>query len=142
MSLVTSIAGVAVITMIAGAAGVAGAWLVQTQQASDATKVASHTSPPVPDGSLPKGVVIKPIPTILTNLAGDKRAWARLDLSVLLAHDFPQSERLVHEISQDTLAYLRSVTPGQIEGPTGLAFLLEVLKSVRRSVPTANQSDC
>jgi flagellar protein FliL len=128
MSLVTSIVGVAVITVIAGAAGVAGAWVVQTQQALDGFKSAGHNLNQVPDGRLPKGVLIKPIPTILTNLAGDKRAWARLDLSVLLAHDFPHSERLIHEISQDTLVYLRSVTPGQIEGPTGLAFLLEDLE--------------
>ena len=73
---------------------------------------------------LPAGVVAMSIPTVLTYLAGDSHAWIRAEFVVLLAGVRP-SEALAAAIGNDTVAYLRTVTPAQLSGPNGFAYLRE-----------------
>jgi flagellar FliL protein len=62
------------------------------------------------------------VPTILTNLAGQRHEWVRVELSVLLPPD-SANEALAAIIAQDTVAYLKTVAPSQIDGPGGLSQL-------------------
>ncbi|MET3414894.1 flagellar basal body-associated FliL family protein [Methylobacterium sp. 1030] len=66
--------------------------------------------------------------TIVTNLAGPGNVWIRLESSVVLRKDaLPNPDVAVAEIRQDLVAYLRTVSVPQIEGPSGLQHLREDL---------------
>ena len=61
------------------------------------------------------------MPPIVTNLGSPKDTWIRLEASIVFdAKAVQHPETLADEIASDELAYLRTVTLSQIEGPIGL----------------------
>jgi flagellar protein FliL len=61
------------------------------------------------------------MPPIVTNLGAPKDTWIRLEASIIFdAKAVPHPETLADEIASDELAYLRTVSLSQIEGPIGL----------------------
>jgi flagellar FliL protein len=61
------------------------------------------------------------MPPIVTNLGAPKDTWIRLEASIVFdAKAIPHPETLADEIASDELAYLRTVSLSQIEGPIGL----------------------
>jgi flagellar FliL protein len=61
------------------------------------------------------------MPPIVTNLGAPKDTWIRLEASIVFdAKTIPHPETLADEIASDELAYLRTVSLSQIEGPIGL----------------------
>ena len=83
--------------------------------------------PPAPkSGSGPNDVVpaasgLFEMPPIVTNLGAPKDTWIRLEASIVFdAKTVQHPETLAEEIAGDELAYLRTITLAQIEGPIGL----------------------
>jgi flagellar FliL protein len=64
---------------------------------------------------------------VVTNLASSDDAWVRLESALVMASADGANDVLAGEIRQDILAYLRTVSLAQIQGPSGLLHLREDL---------------
>ncbi|MFA7415947.1 MAG: flagellar basal body-associated FliL family protein [Rhizobium sp.] len=131
--LVLTIAAIAILTVLGGGGG----WLVGTmiapkikaaesaKQADDAKTADAHGAGKAGEEGLPRisteanGVV--QLEPITTNLAYPSENWIRLEVALLFkgAPDVTLSEA----IHQDILAYLRTVSLQQVEGPRGFQYL-------------------
>jgi flagellar FliL protein len=61
------------------------------------------------------------MPPVVTNLGAPQDTWIRLEASIVYdAKALPNPEAMAGQIAGDELAYLRTVTLKQIEGPIGL----------------------
>ena len=61
------------------------------------------------------------LPAIVTNLGSPQETWIRLEGSIIFdPRRLPHPEAAAGEIGADVLAYLRTVTLKQLEGPVGL----------------------
>lgn len=70
---------------------------------------------------LPPSAGLFDMPPIVTNLGAPRDTWIRLEASLVFdAKALPRPEVTAGEIAGDELAYLRTVTLAQIEGPIGL----------------------
>jgi flagellar FliL protein len=68
------------------------------------------------------------LPPIVTNLGAPQEVWIRLEGSIIFdPRNLPHPEALASQIGDDILAYLRTVSLRQIEGPIGLENLREDL---------------
>jgi flagellar protein FliL len=127
-SLVAAVLGVVVATGVAAGFGLGAAWLMQSSSpmppvgnpVRDAGS--GHSGEATGLAAESKGTVVMTVPTILTNLAGQRHEWVRVELSVLLPPE-SANETLAAIIAQDTVAYLKTVAPSQIDGPGGLSQL-------------------
>ena len=136
-AMVMTIAAVAAVTLVAGAAGwFLGGTLAPVPDPSRKEVLAAEAaSAPAAeskkeDEGLPhlateeNGVV--QLEAITTNLAFPADRWIRLEVAVLFK-DKPD-EKTAELIHQDILSYLRTVTLQQIEGPRGFQYLKEDLQ--------------
>jgi flagellar protein FliL len=61
------------------------------------------------------------LPPVVTNLGAPQDTWVRLEGSIIFdPKTLPHPEAVAGEISDDILAYLRTVSLHQLEGPIGL----------------------
>ena len=61
------------------------------------------------------------LPPIVTNLGAPQDIWVRLEGSIIFdPKTLPHPEAVAGEISDDILAYLRTISLHQLEGPIGL----------------------
>jgi flagellar FliL protein len=125
------LAGVAILTVI----GAGGGWVVGGMIApKDPNAVQSHETTAAggehgeagkQEEGLPhisteaNGVIL--LEPITTNLAYPSENWIRLE--VALAFKGPPELTLAENIHQDILAYMRTVSLQQIEGPRGFQYL-------------------
>jgi flagellar FliL protein len=78
---------------------------------------------------LPASAGLFDMPPIVTNLGAPRDTWIRLEASIVFdAKALPHPEVMAREIAGDELAYLRTVTLTQIEGPVGLQDIRQDLK--------------
>jgi flagellar FliL protein len=85
-------------------------------------------TPPGPDkpaespGSAPaQSSTIVDLPPIVTNLGAPQDTWIRLEGSIIFdPKALPHPEAAASQIGDDILAYLRTVSLRQLEGPIGL----------------------
>jgi flagellar protein FliL len=76
---------------------------------------ASHAPTP----SQPSAIV--DLPPIVTNLGSPQDTWIRLEGSIVFdPRTLPHPEAVAAQIGDDVLAYLRTVSLRQLEGPIGL----------------------
>ena len=76
---------------------------------------------------------LKLLPPIVTNLASPKGTWIRIEASVVVGADAAAgANALVAAIAEDIVAYLRTVSLAQIEGPSGFLHLREDLNDRAR----------
>jgi flagellar protein FliL len=71
---------------------------------------------------------LRKITPVVTNLAAPPNAWIRMEASIVtdkLTEE--EASIVVARIGEDVAAYLRTLTPGQIEGARGLQYLREDL---------------
>jgi flagellar FliL protein len=71
---------------------------------------------------------VKKLPPIVTNLAEPAEMWARLEATVVFADVLPDTNMYTVQISEDVVAFLRTVKLSQIEGPSNFQHLREDLK--------------
>ena len=68
------------------------------------------------------------LPPIVTNLGSPQDTWIRLEGSIIFdPKTLPHPEAIVGQIGDDILAYLRTVSLRQLEGPIGLENLRQDL---------------
>jgi flagellar protein FliL len=109
----------------AGVGGVAGLQLAA--QMKEATAKA-----PKVEGVQPSkydvGTGLVNLPPIVTNLADPPDAWVRLQASIVFdTQAVPSPDVLAAQISEDFLAFLKTLTVAQIGGASGLQHLREDL---------------
>src|SRR6202030_3478794 len=91
---------------------------------------ALRPTPPAPDKSMQESTANAPpaqastivdLPPIVTNLGAPQDTWVRLEGSIIFdPKTLPHPEAVAGQIGDDVLAYLRTVTLHQLEGPIGL----------------------
>ncbi len=71
---------------------------------------------------------VEEVPPIVTNLAGPEGSWVRLQVSIVFDRKaLPKPAAIAAEIGQDILGFIRTLTPAQISGASGLQHLREDL---------------
>lgn len=119
--------------------GAGGGWVIggmlspRVQEAADAAKAAEEAAAAAAEGKDGKkaeegvpaisteanGVVA--LEPITTNLAYPSENWVRLEVAILF--NGPPDVKVAEEVHQDIMAYLRTVSLQQIEGPRGFEYL-------------------
>ena len=125
--LVMTIAGVAILTLL----GAGGGWLVGGMIAPKIAGAEAH-APAAAGGHGEKkeegiekisaeanGIV--QLDPITTNLAYPSTNWVRLEVALMFKG--PVEVGLAEEIHQDIMAYVRTVSLQQLEGPRGFQYL-------------------
>jgi flagellar FliL protein len=127
-SMVHAIAAFAVLTLVAAGSGtLLGFHLVGSVEDAIKTK-AAEDAPAPPQPLYPVGTSLLKVPSVVGNLASPQDVWVRVEASVIVAEkEIASPDVLAGEIAEDILAYLRSVSLEQIEGPSGLLHLKEDL---------------
>jgi flagellar protein FliL len=73
-------------------------------------------------------IAIKPMPAITANLARPGNTWIRLESSIVVKKDLgPEGDVIASRMSEDIVAFLRTLTVDQISGPSGFQHLREDL---------------
>jgi len=81
----------------------------------------SAKTEPTPGGVVPASSGLFEMPPIVTNIGSPKDTWIRLEAAIVFdAKSVQHPEALAEDIAGDELAYLRTVTLTQVEGPIGL----------------------
>jgi flagellar protein FliL len=127
-SMVQSIAAFAVLTVVAAGSGtLLGFHLVGSVESAVKNK-AAEDKPPLPQPLYPTGTGLLKVPPVIANLASPQDVWVRVEASIIIADaEVAGTDVLAGEIAEDILAYLRTVSLEQIEGPSGLLHLHEDL---------------
>ena len=107
----------AIVICLAACAGAAfEAWRPAPSPAADKSTQESTASAPPAQAS-----TIVDLPPIVTNLGAPQDTWVRLEGSIIFdPKTLPHPEAVAGQIGDDVLAYLRTVTLHQLEGPIGL----------------------
>ncbi|SCM74878.1 Flagellar basal body-associated protein FliL [uncultured Pleomorphomonas sp.] len=114
------------LTVLAVAAGLGlGVHLVRYAQIADAAR---HQDPAVSSESDPGTSRLYRLKPIVTNLTDPADVWLRLDAAVVFEDEMPNSEIVSAKISEDLLAFLKTLKVGQLEGATQLQHLREDLR--------------
>jgi flagellar FliL protein len=117
-----SIIAIAILTLVAvGAGAVTGFHLLVTaERAVDAKK--SVTPPPVAS-TYAGSARLRKLSPIVTNLAAPANNWARVEASMVTEiMNEEEAGILAAHISEDIVAYLRSASVSQFEGPAGFSI--------------------
>ena len=106
----------AIVVCLAASAGAAFEALRPTPPAPDKPMQESTASAPPAQAS-----TIVDLPPIVTNLGAPQDTWVRLEGSIIFdPKTLPHPEAMAGQIGDDVLAYLRTVSLHQLEGPVGL----------------------
>jgi flagellar FliL protein len=128
LSMIKLIAILLLLTIVA--AGLGGGLGIQlAKQVENAVREKdSAEEKPVVRPSYTGPTHLKALAPIVTNLAEPHDTWIRLEASIIFDDEaIAADEVLAGQISEDILAYLRTVTLSQIEGPSGMQHLREDL---------------
>jgi flagellar protein FliL len=113
-SIMQTIVAALIVTVIAATMGAVFAIPTAPVEASQKEQHAAAPHAPATTG-------LFEMPPIVTNLGGPADTWIRLEASIVYdAKTLPHPEVMAGEIAADELAYLRTVTLAQVEGPIGL----------------------
>ena len=111
-----------------GAGGLFGLWLGNSP-ASDSIRAEGENQGATRSVRQPGN--LKPLPSIVTNLAAPGSAWVRLEASVMMEGDGAE-EALLAKVAEDFVAFLRTVSLTQIESGSGFQHLREDLSERAR----------
>jgi flagellar protein FliL len=126
-SLFVWLAIVAVLTLCAAGAGVGlGVMLRNTSPREAATPLKPLGEP---GGTTYGGdTAVQEVPPIVTNLAGPEGSWVRVQASIVFdRRKLQKPQAAAAEIGEDILGFMRTLTPAQISGASGLQHLREDL---------------
>jgi flagellar FliL protein len=123
---------VALLTLLAaGTGGVLGIQLVETVGEAVKAKSAAEEHPVETHYEGPAH--LKPLAPIVTNLAEPRNAWVRVEASIVFQEEaIATDDVLAAEITEDLLAYIRTLSLAQIEGASGMQHLREDLSERAR----------
>ena len=127
-----SLMEISVIVLIGAAVG--GAFEAAGPRSATAANPTQSSSAPAELSS------VYDLPPIVTNLASPQDTWVRLEGSMVFDPKLmPHPEAAAAKLGDDILAYLRTLTLKQIEGPIGLEDLRQDL-SERAATRTGGKS--
>ena len=120
----------AAVTVFAAGGGVALGMM--TSSGIERAIAAREAAKPVDDHPLSikysNDMVLQPIAAVVTNLAAPTDTWVRLETAMVFKNgDLPNPEVAAADLRQDILAYMRTVSLAQLEGPSALQHLREDL---------------
>jgi flagellar FliL protein len=116
-----------VVTVLAGALGAVFA-LHSAPTSQDEGSKTTGASEKTGEVALTSTSNLFDLPPIVTNFGAPQEIWVRLEASMIYdSKAVKQPESLAAEIANDLLAYLRTVSLAQIEGPIGLQNLRQDL---------------
>jgi flagellar FliL protein len=127
MSMLTFIMVVAGLTVLAAGGGYVLGW--QILGGFEHT-LHSKQDPAAAGGELQplKAANLKVLSPIVANLAGVPTTWIRLESSLVFRDELPEdADALSAKISEDIVAFLRTISAEQIEGASGFQHLSEDL---------------
>lgn len=84
-----------------------------------------------PKGRFSDKAVLHSLAPIVTNIASPDRTWLRLEASIVIEGE-GEAKALAGAITEDTIAYLRTLSLPLIEGASGLLHLREDLNDRAR----------
>ncbi|TCL75616.1 flagellar basal body-associated FliL family protein [Rhizobium sp. BK251] len=130
-ALLMTVAGVALLTLVGGGGG----WLVGAMIAPDirgaeaAQKAAEEKQAEAGKSAGEQGLPristeangIVQLEPITSNLAYPAENWVRLEVALMFKG--PPDAKIAEDIHQDIMAYIRTVSLQQIEGPRGFQYL-------------------
>jgi flagellar FliL protein len=122
-SVVGLIVEVLAVTLIAGGAGAGYAYMNASPEPTqtEGPKSGEKTGEKAASVACASGPDLVDLPPIVTNIGAPADVWVRVEASIVIdGKTTPHPEILAAEIATDELAYLRTLTVGQIEGPIGL----------------------
>ncbi len=124
-----AIAG-AIVTVVAAGGGVALGMM--TSSGIERTIAEREAAKPVEDHPLSVkysgDMILKPIAAVVTNLAAPSDTWIRLETAMVFKNgSIDNPEVTAAELRQDMIAYIRTVSLAQLEGPSALQHLREDL---------------
>jgi flagellar protein FliL len=110
-----SLIELAIVVSLAASGGAAfEAWRPAASPAAAKPEESTASAPAQPS-------TIVDLPPIVTNLGAPQDTWVRLEGSIIFdPKTLPHPEAVAGQIGDDVLAYLRTVSLHQLEGPIGL----------------------
>lgn len=127
-SILIVIAAVATLTLLGiGSGGLLGLHLRARLDGAAESKAESAAQPQI-KSPYPAGMGLRPLAPIVTNLAGAERTWIRLEGALVMEGDqSAEAKMLAAQISEDIVAFLRTVPLAQVQGASGFQHLREDL---------------
>lgn len=123
------IAGLIILTLVAAAAGGVFGLFLSPHLNSDPShpqtvdvQTAEESRPAIATGS--RLVDLAPL---VTNLAEPRDVWMRIEASILVEDVSDRDDILSRQVSEDIVAYLKTTTLAEFEGPSGFQNLREDL---------------
>jgi len=118
----------AALTLVgAGAGAYLGLQFYDSIEKAATNKAAKHADVKI-DEQYVSAAHIVALPAIITNLAGDKPAWCRIESSVMFEGDAPPDATLLAvRMAEDMLAYLRTVTLAELASASAFQHLRDDL---------------
>ena len=123
------IGALALATLVAGGTGAGlGMYLVSSVEKSVDLKKREEADKAVKVLNYSGDLALRSVGSVVTNLAEPSDSWIRLESSVVFKTGALQNPDVtLAEIRADVIAYLRTLSMAQIEGPSGLQHLREDL---------------
>lgn len=127
-SIVSTIIYFIVATLAAGIVGVGYSMALKPASRKEPVQnvnlIATSKAVELPKKATAKKRVVHQLKPIIVNLQVPSDVWIRLDAAVLLVEEKDENHQvLVGLVTQDILAYLRTLSLNDIEGPIGLMNL-------------------
>ena len=123
-------------TVIAGALGGGFAFVVLSPTRSPSGSAEATAVKGLETASLGLGANLVDLPPIVTNIGSPSQVWVRVESSIVIEGKATEhSDILAAQIASDELAYLRTLSIAQLEGPVGLENVRQDLtdRAVTRS---------
>jgi flagellar FliL protein len=140
-SILTALVGLVLLSAIAGGGGILlGIQTAATVERIIADREAREELPPnAPVPKYTSDTMVRALEPIITNLASPIDTWVRIETAVVFkAGALPNPDVALAEIRQDEIAYLRTISLSQLEGPSALQHLREDLNE-RASLRTGGK---
>jgi flagellar FliL protein len=125
----SDVVGLVVATLLALAGGAGFGFYLDGQLKTDAAlkpkSKDKEAEKSAPDPTVSAGMKLIPLAPIVANLAAPQDTWIRIESSVLLQGVDQGADALAASLSEDIVAYLKTATLAQFEGPSGFQNLRE-----------------
>lgn len=111
--------------LAAGSGGLLGLYLVGSVESAIQAKAMEGEPPPEP--LYAAGTNIHRLSPVVANLAAPEDTWVRVEASLVFDGEVANPDVISSQVAEDMVAYLRTVSAGQLEGASGLLHLREDL---------------